>query len=381
MNLQLENIFETLSKQCTRCRLCVESCEHLKKYQVMPGDVAQAFMEGKKEESFLSFIVECSLCGLCREICPYKIDFPQFVLSARQSFIDAGAIPPQIYRPYWVDHDWHLFRLFRESYELESYYQALVKKSCEFLFFPGCMLANASPLIVEDVVNWLTDRWKDVGVMVDCCGAPLRQIGLIRREKTYLDNLRKSIVKTGAKTIITACPTCHSLLKKIETDIEIVSIFQVMAESGITLPVLDCGPVTVHDSCSDRSGEIGRYVRKLLHKFDIKEMRHHGAKTICCGSGGLVSVIDNVICSQRAEKRMEEIKDCAAKLCITYCMSCTIRLFDGTGREVRHLLELLFDRKIDHLKFNEKCSTMWSGVKGEKIRQRIRRSKLRVFEN
>ncbi len=219
-------------------------------------------MENRVDDSVVSFVIKCSLCGLCREICPEKLDFPRMIREARRSLINTVAIDADAYRPLWVDHDWNAFRLFRHNHGLEEFYQTLAKKNCEDLFFPGCMLANEGPSLVTSVLDWLGRRGKTIGVSVECCGAPLGQIGMVEREDAYGKELWHSLATTGARRIITACPTCQAQLAALDPDgdIEVVSLFQIMAESGFSAPAIEDKTVTVHDSCTDRSGEIGQHI-------------------------------------------------------------------------------------------------------------------------
>jgi fumarate reductase (CoM/CoB) subunit B len=340
-------------------------------------------MENRADDSDVSFILKCSLCGLCRETCPETLDISRMVRQARQYLIDSGFSDAEVYRPLWVDHDWNAFRLFRHNHGLEEFYQTLTKEKCEDLFFPGCLLANEGPSLVKSVVDWLGRSGKTVGVSVECCGAPLGQIGLAQREEGYGRELWHSLAITGARRIVTACPTCQSQLAALDpdSDIEVVSLFQIMAESGLTAPVQGDGTVTVHDSCTDRAGEIGTYIRKLLSDYEIREMAHHGSDTICCGSGGIVSFVDPEVCDCRAEKRLEEMADTGANLCVTYCMSCAHRLTGRPGREIRHILELLIESPVDHEEYDEKSAAMWEEENGEENFYRLQTSNLKVFSN
>ncbi len=384
MKLTSGNVFQTIAGKCSQCGLCVEACDYLQSHKTTPGDVAKAFMENRVDDSVVSFILKCSLCGLGREICPEKLDFPLMVRKARQSLIDSGVSDADTYRPLWVDHDWNTFRLFRHNHGLEEFYQTLAKENCEDLFFPGCMLANEGPSLVTSVVDWLGSHGKTIGVSVECCGAPLGQIGLAEREEAYGKELWHSLATTGARRIITSCPTCQTQLAAFDpdSDIEVVSLFQIMAESGFSAPAIGDGTVTIHDSCTDRSCEIGQYIRKLLSNFKIKEMAHHGAETICCGSGGIVSIIDPKVCDRRAEKRLEEMADTGANLCVTYCMSCAHRLTGRRpGQEIRHILELLFESPVDHEEYDEKSAAMWKEENGEENFYRLQPSEFKVFSN
>ena len=302
------------------------------------------------------------------------------VRDARYTFIESGITDPQQYRFLWVDHDWYFFSIFRDTYGLNDRYAHLLKETCDILFFPGCMLSCIGPHMVESASQWLSRSGDSVGILLDCCGAPLFQIGLYERFEDYTAKLYRKIKETGARQIITACPTCHAHLIqtfKPQNDVEIISLFKLMAESDLKAPVVGDGTVTVHDSCSDQNGEIGKHIRKLLTNYELREMVHHGTETICCGSGGIVSAVNPELCEVRAQTRLNEVVDCRAETCITYCMSCAHRLaVQADTKGVGHILELIFDEWVDHKKFNDLAGAMWDGELGEKNAERLQGSKI-----
>jgi fumarate reductase (CoM/CoB) subunit B len=361
-------IRQGVAEECVGCGTCQEECELLAAQgDNTPGMIAKAIGDQNPGTDITDFILKCSLCGLCKETCPQEVDVPQMVIEARTDFIEAGVSDPEQYRFLWVDHDWHAFSLYRRAYGLDKVYEPLLKETCDVLFFAGCLMANESPELVQATADWLEKKGGRVGASLFCCGAPLVQMGLSQRAKDYTERLWDHIDATGARRIVTACPTCHNRLSETNNrEVEVISVFQLMAESGFKVDISDDTAITVHDSCSDRSGEIGRYVRQLLGNLSIKEMVHNGKNTICCGSGGIVSAIDPEICEDRAKTRLKEVRDVGVDMCVTYCMSCAHRLAGQSGpNEVRHILELILNQQVDHDGFNEKSYAMWQGEGAE----------------
>ncbi|MFH0728697.1 MAG: (Fe-S)-binding protein [Pseudomonadota bacterium] len=382
MEKETENMLKTATDQCAGCRDCAEGCDHLLSQEEHPGGIAEILLSGNVGDDLKDFILKCSLCGLCRELCPIQLDIPQMVRQVRHEFMKSGINDPDAYRFLWVDHDWNAFTLYRDTYGLNETYADLVKEKCDVLFFPGCMLANESPMLVRDSVLWLSGQGENVGVLLFCCGVPLKEFGLKDRAAQYADRLWHKIAKTGARRVITACPTCHASLlnTKGQHAVEIVSLYKELAASGLKAPVIGSGRVTVHDSCTDRKGEIGGYVRKLLRNYEIIEMTHSGTHTICCGSGGIVSLIDPEICDDRADNRMQEVSETGADICVTYCMACAHRLaVKSDQHEVLHILEVLMGHRVDHEQFNEKANAMWQEELGEKNADRLNGSELMHF--
>jgi Fe-S oxidoreductase len=305
------------------------------------------------------------------------------VTYARNSLMHEGMIDQECYRHLWVDYDWNLFTLFRANYWLDITYQELVKKNCEVLFFPGCMLAHEGPDLVRYSAEWLRKRHGDrVGISFQCCGAPLEQMGQKERAEAYGASLWEHILQAGTRTLVTSCPTCHARMSATRPDcnVQIQTLYQLMAESGLRAQAPGSGKVTVHDSCSDREGLIGSAVRELLRDCNLVEMEHHGKETICCGSGGLVSAIDPDLCVERALRRVKEIEDVGAETCVTYCMSCSHRLAARKGlNSIHHILELVFGAGVEHEEFDRMVHGLFQGERGEENYLRLQNSRPSFF--
>ncbi len=375
------NLLDTVDR-CLKDGACKSACRRLQSFEKRTiADIAQAVLDGTSDEKIVDFLLKCSLCGLCNEICTSGVDIRGMVRDARNLSIEAGIIDPELYRHLWVDHDWNFFTLFRRTYGLDGAYKSLIKERCDVLFFPGCMLVNEGPELVRLAAEWLTGQGRNIGLSIQCCGAPLSEIGLKHRAQEYAVNLWQHIKQTGARRVITCCPTCHAKLKETakENSIEVSSLFQLMAESNAGLPLspVVTKKITIHDSCSDRGGCIGTHVRELLKNFNLVEMEHHGKHTICCGSGGLVSAIDPELCRERAERRLKEASEVGAETCVTYCMGCAHRLGGADTRDsIRHILELIFEVNIDHAGFDRKVQDMFQDEHAESNLDLLQNSKL-----
>ncbi len=365
-------------EKCREKMVCAKGCNLLRDLDgLTPKQIAAAVLDGHDDPKVMEFVLNCSLCGLCTEGCVMGLDIPEMVRQARQHYFDNGSIDPDWYRHLWVDHDWNAFSIYRDAFDTEAVYRQFKEKACDVLFFPGCMLTNEGPELVQATAQWLSDRGMNVGVLDQCCGAPLKEMGLKHRTDAYGNLLKKKILESKATTLVTSCPTCHRQLERYleAEEISIRSLYQMMTEAGIKVPVK--GRVTVHDSCSDRCGNISRHVRDLLMPDELVEMPHTGKNTICCGSGGVVSAIDPERCHSRAQHRMDEASGTGAETCVVYCMACAHRLNSAADTvDVRHILELFFDHLVDHDLFNRRNMSLWQGTEGEKNMSRMENAKL-----
>lgn len=379
MDSNKHQALKKILESCAGHQACAYDCQMLQELgKLTPRDVAEQVLSGQINENVRNYIMKCDLCGLCVRNCPERLDIPGMVMAARQVLLENGATDAEVYRGMWVDHDWNAITLYRDTYQID--YGDLIKPRCDTLFFPGCFLANEAPELVRSTINWLTEHGhREVGLTLMCCGLPLFQMGLAERAKRYMRLARKLVRDTGARRIVTACPSCHYHLLGCQAapGVEVVSLYKLMADAGVRAPDLDIGKITVHDSCPDRGGEMGKWVRQILSNYDIVEMAHHGAGTICCGAGGVVSMIDRELSESRSRKRVKELQNKGAELCVTYCMTCCDTLSSAAAPgKVRHILELIFSQFVDHEQYAARLEAMWQDECGKYNTYRLENSHL-----
>jgi len=377
---QTYETLDNIDAECIRCELlCSEDCEILQEIApTTPGDVARQVLGGQVDEEIRRFLLRCSLCGLCVNSCPKSLDIPQMVTAARRVMVDTGMTDTEVYRIMWVDHDWNAITLFRDTYQLN--FDNLVKEKCYTLFMPGCSLANEAPQLIYTTIDWLNGQGGGkAGVTLMCCGRPLLEMGLTERAERYERSFWQKVKKTGARRVVVACPNCfhHLIASELKKDIEVVSMLELMVKSGLRVPSAKGKKITIHDSCPSRYGEMGKWARQLLGDYEITEMEHHGKNSICCGSGGVVSMVDKELRDKRSSRRLQEFKNTGADTCATYCMaSCNTLSQKAVQGDVRFILELVFDQLIDHAEYQNKLQAMWEGEWGVYNDFRLRNSQM-----
>lgn len=354
------------ANHCVGCGRCYGDCLVLNSLGMDPAQLAEMLHNPLElPAEVVSLIQQCSLCGLCSRSCPFSLNPGDLMQSARQSLMAGGMTLADSYLPMLVDRRHHFFSLFRHTWQID--YTDLKGDSGSTLFFPGCSLASFAPGLTRAVYDWLQQRGMDVGFSDSCCGLPLLNIGLAERSEAHVDRLRDGFEKAGVGKIISACPNCYYHFQNQFPGIEVISLYQLLEEDGIKIPA--GMTATVHDSCPDRyTGAIGASVRAILADSKIIEMEHHGADTMCCGAGGIVSMVAPETSQQRAELRIGEIRTMPADICVSSCMGCVKRLHseeDDTPAVV-HLLELIFNQKIDHILLQDRLESMWQGERGRR---------------
>ena len=355
------------SSACVGCRICDRECALLDSFETTPAQLA-ALALGHEElpEETVGLVQQCSLCGLCGTNCPAGLNPADLMQALRESLVKAQRIEIGSYLPMLVDRQHHFFSLYRSTWHID--YSDLLKQDCSVLFFPGCSLAGFAPELTRSVYHWLAEEHgSDIGFSDSCCGLPLANIGLGERCKNHANALAGEFARTGVRQIVSACPNCFYHLQGKFPGIEVVSLYQLLAEADIKVP--EGLTTTIHDSCPDRyTGAIAESMRAILAPTRIVEMEHSRSRTICCGAGGIVSMVAPEVSRERAERRIGEICRTRADVCISTCMACVKRLHvdSDDAPEVVHLLEVVFDQKIDHRELQYRLEQMWQGERGDR---------------
>lgn len=294
---------------CIHCHLCQKHCSFLGKYGLDIGDT----------ERLLSLSYHCFLCGTCKAVCPVGIDGRAVILDMRREHTEKnhGRCGEKGYLPLLAEKQNYLFRNKRHSFGAS-------------ILFPGCNFPSFYPETTKALVRLLKCKG-DMGVLFDCCGKPVAELGLTEKEAQIIGRLNVSFHEAGAKEAVMLCPNCYYFLKD-RLDIPVVSIYEKLSELGIGQQAIK--KVALFLPCPDR--EKRQWV-SFLSPF-LKEMPEVIEGVQCCGLGGCAGV-----------REPELSKDMAVRISAqgheniyTYCASCTGNLTRNGCRGVTHLLpELL----------------------------------------
>src|SRR3712207_7710456 len=70
----------------------------------------------------------------------------------------------------------------------------------------------------------------DVGVIYDCCGKPISELGLRGKEEEIINNIQKKLDDMGIEELIMVCPNCYYYLEG-RLDIRMVDIYTKLKRS------------------------------------------------------------------------------------------------------------------------------------------------------
>ena len=313
------------------CRLCMDSCEMLGRYNKRPQKIAiEAYTDTKAVPPFSTCSLtretySCNLCGYCKSVCPVDVDLEKLFHLARTGRAETGK-HPRAFHDFWLrDFEWHR--------TAGAYFAP--HTAAKYLFFPGCKLGARSPSQLRAAAAFLMERY-GAGALLDCCGAPAWWAGEDALFREQLGNLRAKWEAAGKPIFVYACAYCMKLFGSFLPEIEKISLYELLAESGIHA-ASEKTAFAVFDPCTARDfPEMETAVRKLaagagIVPAELPERNH------CCGFGGHMRAANPGLYDTIAGRRASA--DGAPYL--VYCANCA-DTFALSGKAHAHILDLVF---------------------------------------
>ncbi len=313
---------------CLRCNLCVKECRFLSQYG-NPGEFAERFNDNPQMSQEDSF--KCSLCGLCSSVCPKKLNPAALFLSLRKKGYENGLVNLKRYSGLLS---------YEKKGASKQYRLYHIPKNSDTVFFPGCSLPGTRPDKTYRAYKYLKEMIPGIGIVLDCCHKPSHDLGREVYFYSIFSALTALLKKSGIKHIIVACPNCYKVFNEYGSDFSLRTVYDVIADFGITSENKGNGTITIHDPCAVRfESGIHDSVRRLSisQGFKIHEMKHNRERTICCGEGGVVSCLSPDFSRAWTSQRSEEAGE---HRIVTYCAGCAGYL-SGKVPAV-HILDLIF---------------------------------------
>lgn len=301
---------------CVHCGLCTKNCLFLEKYKM---DLAE--FQKKPELAY-----HCFLCGKCKDVCPKKIDGREIALQNRRKIVEngGGKLP---------DNSYDGLLLEKSPYKFANYRHANKKA----VLFTGCNFPSFFPETTDKLVEEF--RKHDVGVIYDCCGKPVEELGLFDEAAGIIDRINKKIKAAGVEQVVMACPNCYYFLKG-RLDAEIISVYEKMKELGIGMP-LEKERIPMYYPCPDRKE---KRIAEDMKAFLPGEVVDAFPDVQCCGLGGCAAGKESDV----AQAMTDLVKDSVETELYTYCASCICSFRRRGYEEAKHILPILMgiDEKV-----------------------------------
>ena len=294
-------------KDCISCGRCKQNCEFLTKYNIDFSNI----------DALNQLAYHCMLCGKCTEVCPLGIDGRERILNIRNRQVEEQNGKLKGYQ---------FLRFEKNNYKYKNYKKAN-KKS---VLFMGCNYPSLFPKTAKKLIDLLAEY--DIGVVSDCCGKPIAELGLAKETHSIMTNLNCNFQKHDMEEIIVVCPNCYYFLKN-KIKIPIITIYEKLQQLGI----INISDFITNDSqiyipCPDRQERIFLHDIEQITKTSISEVT--GIQ--CCGLGGVAAAKEPQFTKILAEKLNK-----TNKTTYVYCASCAGSFHRNSVRNVTHILNVM----------------------------------------
>lgn len=301
-----------IRQQCTECGACQKTCNFLLQYGT-PKAIATSCDFSSSQGQAIAY--ECSLCGLCTEVCPEKLDPAHMFLEVRRRTAADGNLDESAY-PSILGYE------KRGISPLFSWYG--LPDGCDTVFFPGCTLPGTRPAVTMELYRQIRKIIPTVGIVLDCCTKPSHDLGRTEYFHSVFDEIHRYLINMGIRTVLTACPNCTKIFRQHGYDLTVKTVYEILhAKESSNVAVANKLEVTVHDPCPLRDDfATQQAIRTMLTDMGhtVVEMAHRGKFTLCCGEGGMVGAVNPARAREWALIRKKEAED---RLIVTYCAGCS----------------------------------------------------------
>lgn len=313
-------------QSCSRCGICIDPCQMSSQGGNSTNQMIYFLRDLRYGKPAPSLTDNCLMCGRCNEICPVGIDLTNQRLIQRKK----QTISLKSNFSYLPDHH--------------------SDTKAEVVYFAGCM-SHLSPLVMRSMIKIfkaadLNYLFLDENGSV-CCGRPLKLSGQFEAAKKLVDNNRRQIIASGAKTLVTSCPICYkSFREDYKLNLKVMHhsefLLEMLKKKKLKISLTD-NKIVYHDPCElGRGSDIYDQPRELLRSFaEVLPLETEKADSLCCGGslGNLSIDPDERIKIQKATAGVLNTPD--PDFIATACPLCRKSLGPYSDKPVRDIAELV----------------------------------------
>ena len=337
---------DAATQEAERCRMCdctkcVDVCEFMKFYKKVPPrfevDIPGTLnpIELVRKRSSTRLLMSCDDCRLCESVCPENIKTGDVLMQVRTAMAHDKVLPAA-FHDFWI-------RDMAFSCGPEASY--LKKPENGYLYFPGCLLGGSDPENVTGSYRLLNKILPGCGLFLNCCGIPAKWGGETDILNENSDKIKRVWEECGRPVLITACPSCRRNLKEFIPEIEVQSIYTILAGhvEMFSPDILSGEELAVFHPCASHfDPEEQENVIKLIKACggDVKELEDISDRNGCCGYGGHIYYTNPALYDQTSQRRA----DSDERPYVTYCANCRDVIAEK-GKDISHILKILADGK------------------------------------
>ncbi|MHB9033069.1 MAG: (Fe-S)-binding protein [Anaerolineae bacterium] len=351
---------------CYQCQRCSSSCPASSAMQITPAQMMRMAQVGLEHRIVSDgSIWRCLGCDSCTQHCPHGVSVRRLVEVMRgktmQDYYLAGetdsftqqddlrpgldklnALSERVLAFHNVSGEDNSSRLTWTG-NLANGAQGLdAAPGVETVYFVGCVSAMfpmtyGIPQSFATILSKSGQSFTTLGAGEWCCGYPMLMAGqFAQAEETMRHNVEQMRL-TGAKRLVTTCPSCYHMWKHIypehvgSLDFDVVTSSELLGELVQAGSIRFAEPqrgavVTYHDPCDlgRKSGqyEQPRQVIRAIPGYTFVEMQSNREHALCCGGGGDLESFDPGLVTQISARRVAQAVEIGAEYLISACPQC-----------------------------------------------------------
>ena len=329
--------------QCIQCGVCADECPILPYTdisEISSQEIQEGVFDSVENGTFNHFAYTkafaCMECFKCTtDICPQDLNPMLINELIKGLFISKGLADSPFSDSQKPDSPQRILASVQVS---DDEYKRIMtptpERDVKYVFFPGCNVYFQPEKLLNalDIMKAIGDPYAFLPGLDSCCGDNHLFFGHQKEGSCIADELMAKVARYNPETLILWCPTCHCRFNKyispsMNVSFKVVSFPQYLSKNMKKLPLVDTVAdriLTLHEPCKsaytgvDLNGS--RQVLSQLPGVTLKEMKHHGADTLCCGSGAVCWFPDS--CAQIQDNRLREAEQTGADQMVTVCHYC-----------------------------------------------------------
>ncbi len=334
---------ERFLENCIQCGLCAKGCPILPYTdisEISSQDIQEGVFEfmnsGIPNQMAYTKAFACMECFKCTaDMCPEDLN-PMLVNELiKVEYISKGLATTDYSDTRQPDSAHRVLASVQAS---GSDYNRITtssgKQKARYVFFAGCNVYFQPEKILNalDIMDAIGDDYAFLPGLDYCCGGNQLFMGEVDEGIKRAEELVETITGFQPETAVLWCPTCqcrfdNTIAPDMDIRFKILSFPQYLAANMNKLPLTKAaaGTVTLHEACKsaytgvDRDGP--REVLRQLPGVTLREMKHHGRETVCCGSGAISWFPQS--CVRIRKKRLQEAAQTGAERLVTVCHYCS----------------------------------------------------------
>lgn len=290
-----------------------------------------------------SRVFDCTLCGACQEACPLGIGLHRLWLDLRARLAAQGAQPAkaelleknlaQSHNVFGEDNEERLEWLEDLPEEMA---EALEPDRADLVYFTGCVasfypMAQKIPLALAKILSVAGVSPAVLGGNEWCCGFPLLGAGKPGEFEALRRHNLELVRAKGASQVLFACPSCYQTWREFypHEGLRLWHTSQYLPEmvrQGRLQPGRLELTVTYHDPCDlGRGAGVLQAPRELIAQIPgvrLVEMAHNQERSLCCGGGGNLEMVNPQLSARMTALKMEEVLATGAQVVVSACQQC-----------------------------------------------------------